>query len=92
MSDSSNIIAFQGVLGAYSHMACQAVKPEMEVLACASFEDMILAVQEGRAARRPRAKPWKPRQPPDQIVELRIHGRARVRRGATCRAAAAGRR
>lgn len=50
MSDSSNIIAFQGVLGAYSHMACQAVKPEMEVLACASFEDMILAVQEGHAA------------------------------------------
>jgi prephenate dehydratase len=50
MSDSSNIIAFQGVLGAYSHMACQAVKPDMEVLACASFEDMILAVQEGRAA------------------------------------------
>ena len=31
MSDSSNIIAFQGVPGAYSHMACQAVKPEMEV-------------------------------------------------------------
>ena len=50
MSDSSNIIAFQGVPGAYSHMACQAVKPEMEVLACASFEDMILAVQEERAA------------------------------------------
>lgn len=50
MSDSSNIIAFQGVPGAYSHMACQAVKPEMKVLACASFEDMILAVQEGRAA------------------------------------------
>ncbi len=50
MSDSSNIIAFQGVPGAYSHMACQAVKPEMEVLACASFEDMIVAVQEGRAA------------------------------------------
>ncbi|MEL0302303.1 MAG: prephenate dehydratase [Rhodobiaceae bacterium] len=50
MSDSSNLIAFQGVPGAYSHMACQAVKPEMEVLACASFEDMILAVQEERAA------------------------------------------
>lgn len=50
MSDSNNIIAFQGVLGAYSHMACQAVKPEMEVLPCASFEDMILTVQEGRAA------------------------------------------
>ena len=49
MTDSSNIIAFQGVLGAYSHMACQAVKPEMEVLPCRSFEDMILAVQEGHA-------------------------------------------
>ncbi|MEC7236478.1 MAG: prephenate dehydratase domain-containing protein, partial [Pseudomonadota bacterium] len=50
MSNSSNIIAFQGVLGAYSHMACQAVKPEMDVLPCRSFEDMILAVQEGNAA------------------------------------------
>jgi len=49
MTDSSNIIAFQGVLGAYSHMACQAVKPQMEVMPCRSFEDMILAVQEGRA-------------------------------------------
>ena len=49
MTDSSNIIAFQGVLGAYSHMACKAVKPEMEVLPCRSFEDMILSVQEGRA-------------------------------------------
>ena len=49
MTDSNNIIAFQGVLGAYSHMACQAVKPEMEVMPCRSFEDMILAVQEGRA-------------------------------------------
>ena len=44
MTDSSNIIAFQGVLGAYSHMACQAVKPEMEVLPCRSFEDMILSL------------------------------------------------
>ena len=50
MSDAANMIAFQGVPGAYSHMACQAVKPEMEVLPCASFEEMILSVQEGRAA------------------------------------------
>ena len=50
LSNSSNIIAFQGVLGAYSHMACQAVKPEMGVLPCRSFEDMILAVQDGNAA------------------------------------------
>ena len=50
MTDAANIIAFQGVPGAYSHMACQAVKPEMDVLPCASFEEMILSVQEGRAA------------------------------------------
>ena len=50
MTDAANIIAFQGVPGAYSHMACQAVKPEMDVLPCASFEEMILSVQEGRSA------------------------------------------
>ena len=37
MTNPSDIIAFQGVTGAYSHMSCQAVKPDMEPLACASF-------------------------------------------------------
>ena len=50
MSDPKNTIAFQGVPGAYSHMACQAAKPDMEILACPSFEEMILAVQDKRAA------------------------------------------
>ena len=49
MSDAENIIAFQGSLGAYSHMACQAVKPEMTPMPCRSFEDMLLAVQQGAA-------------------------------------------
>ena len=49
MSDAANKIAFQGVPGAYSHMACQAVKPDMEPVACASFEDMLTEVQDGRA-------------------------------------------
>ena len=40
MSDKAHKIAFQGVPGAYSHMACQAVKPDMEPIPCASFEDM----------------------------------------------------
>ena len=48
MTDSNNIIAFQGVLGAYSHMARQA-EARMEVMPCRSSADMILAVQEGRA-------------------------------------------
>ena len=50
MSDASHKIAFQGVPGAYSHMACQAVQPGMDAVACASFEDMLSAVQDGRAA------------------------------------------
>ena len=50
MSDASQKIAFQGVPGAYSHMACQAVKPDMDAVACASFEDMLSQVQDGKAA------------------------------------------
>jgi len=47
--DTSNIIAFQGALGAYSHMACQAKYPDMDVLACPSFEDAMEAVKDGLA-------------------------------------------
>ena len=50
MSDISRKIAFQGVPGAYSHMACQLVKPDMDAVACASFEEMLTQVQEGHAA------------------------------------------
>jgi prephenate dehydratase len=50
VADASRKIAFQGVPGAYSHMACQLVKPDMEAVACASFEDMLTQVQEGHAA------------------------------------------
>ena len=49
MSDAASKIAFQGVPGAYSHMACQAIKPEMEPVSCASFEDMLMQVQTGEA-------------------------------------------
>ena len=45
----SNTISFQGELGAYSHMACQAKYPGMNVMACASFDDALEAVQKGHA-------------------------------------------
>ena len=45
----TNNIAFQGVLGAYSHMACQAHRPDLTPLPCASFSEMIVAVQDGGA-------------------------------------------
>jgi prephenate dehydratase len=42
-------IAFQGELGAYSHQACAETCPDMDVLPCATFEDVIDAVVSGRA-------------------------------------------
>ncbi len=45
----SSKIAFQGEPGAYSHEACQAVRPEMETLPCPTFEATIEAVQSGAA-------------------------------------------
>jgi len=45
----SNRIAFQGEPGAYSHEACRNARPDMEALACGTFEDVIEAVQSGKA-------------------------------------------
>ena len=42
-------IAFQGELGAYSHQACVETRPDMEVLPCRTFEDVIEAVRAGEA-------------------------------------------
>ncbi len=42
-------IAFQGELGAYSHEACRAARPNHDPLPCASFEDVFQAVKDGTA-------------------------------------------
>ena len=42
-------IAFQGEPGAYSHQACRDTYPEMESMACRTFEDAIEAVRSGQA-------------------------------------------
>jgi prephenate dehydratase len=44
-------VAFQGAPGAYSHQAVRELFPDGLALPCASFEDAIEAVQQGRAAR-----------------------------------------
>ncbi len=49
MPDPDRIIAFQGVPGAYSDLACRSVHPEMQTLPCPSFEDAFAAVKENRA-------------------------------------------
>lgn len=48
-NNADNLIAFQGELGAYSHMACRACYPEMEPLPCPSFEDALAAVRNKKA-------------------------------------------
>lgn len=45
----TNRIAFQGELGAYSHEACRNSRPDMEALPCATFEEAIAAVKNGKA-------------------------------------------
>ncbi len=45
----TNVISFQGELGAYSHQACVEMFPNMEVLPCNTFEGAVAAVKDGRA-------------------------------------------
>jgi prephenate dehydratase len=42
-------IAFQGELGANSHIACREVHPDLEPLPCATFEDVFQAAAAGEA-------------------------------------------
>jgi len=49
MSTSPNIIAYQGLEGAYSHLSCRQVFPEMEAFACESFVDAMFMVERGEA-------------------------------------------
>ena len=46
---ATNIIAFQGLAGAYSHMACAKAYPELQPVPCQTFEEMFAAVSEGKA-------------------------------------------
>ena len=46
---ATNIIAFQGLAGAYSHMACAKAYPELQPVPCQTFEEMFAAVSDGKA-------------------------------------------
>src|SRR5215472_9335481 len=45
----TGVIAFQGLPGAYSDLACRVAYPGMATLPCESFETAMDAVREGRA-------------------------------------------
>lgn len=42
-------VAYQGVKGAYSHLACYNQFPEYEAIACKSFDETMYLVEEGEA-------------------------------------------
>ena len=46
----SGVIAFQGMPGAYSDLACRTAYPAMTTLPCESFESAMDALRDGRAA------------------------------------------
>jgi prephenate dehydratase len=47
---SNKIIAFQGTIGAHSHLACRKAYPDHQTLACPTFEAVFEAVRDGKAA------------------------------------------
>ncbi len=49
MAQATNIIAFQGAIGANSDLACREARPDMDTLPCHSFEDTFAAVRDGAA-------------------------------------------
>jgi len=49
MNQSNDIIAYQGHKGAYSHLACCRVHPELRAHACASFAEAMFMVERGEA-------------------------------------------
>ena len=46
---ADDLIAFQGLPGAYSDLSCRAAYPTLRTLPCASFEDVFAAVRDGKA-------------------------------------------
>lgn len=48
-ASTNNLIAFQGLPGAYSDLACRTTFPDMKTLPCPAFEDVFAAVHEGQA-------------------------------------------
>ncbi len=49
MAPASKKIVFQGEAGANSHIACTEAYPELEAVACATFEDALAAIRYGEA-------------------------------------------
>lgn len=49
MATLNNIIAYQGLEGAYSHLSCRHAYPHMQAIACATFAEAMFMVERGDA-------------------------------------------
>lgn len=49
LKQDSSIVAYQGIEGAYSHLACKTVFPKHQALACENFQTAIQLVEKGGA-------------------------------------------
>ena len=49
--EAANVLAFQGILGAFSHEACMEIEHKPRVVSFDTFEETIEAVRDGRADR-----------------------------------------
>lgn len=49
--DRPRTVTYQGVPGAFSYEACGQAEPDLYAVPCASFEDVLVAVRDGRAER-----------------------------------------
>ncbi|WP_151703506.1 prephenate dehydratase [Nitrincola alkalilacustris] len=49
MTQNNDIIAYQGIEGAYSHLSCSRVHPELKPKACKSFVEAMFMVERGEA-------------------------------------------
>lgn len=47
--DEKRIVAYQGIEGAYSHLACKRVFPLLDAFACDDFQSAIMMVEKGKA-------------------------------------------
>lgn len=46
--NATQLVAFQGIHGAHSDMACRKLFPYLDTLPCPSFEDVFMAVESGK--------------------------------------------
>lgn len=49
-TENNNLIAFQGELGAYSHLACKELYPSMEAVPCSTFDGVFSSVANNEAS------------------------------------------